>query len=194
MLAVAREKVARLGAGARRRIELIEGDMRQFSLGRRFNLVTIPYRAFLHLLTDEDQRRALACIREHLTDGGRLALNVFDPSLSVIHARLGVTAGTLQMQTRFRHPQTGRDMVLWDTFRYDPEQQVLTGDYIFDELGDDGTVLSRVYAPLTLRWVYRYEMQHLLALAGFRVEALYGDFRRGPFRYGGEQVWIARKA
>jgi SAM-dependent methyltransferase len=194
MLAVAREKVARLGPGVRRRIELIEGDMRQFSLGRRFNLVTIPYRAFLHLLTDEDQRRALACIREHLADGGRLALNVFDPSLSVIHARLGVTAGTLQMQTRFRHPQTGRDMVLWDTFRYDPEQQVLEGDYIFDELGDDGTVLSRVYAPLTLRWVYRYEMQHLLELAGFRVEALYGDFRRGPFRYGGEQVWVARKA
>ncbi len=27
----------------------------------------------------------------------------------------------------------------------------------------------------------------------FRVEALYGDFQRGPFRYGGEQVWVARR-
>ena len=25
------------------------------------------------------------------------------------------------------------------------------------------------------------------------IEALYGDFRRGLFRYGGEQIWVARK-
>ena len=193
MLDVAREKLARLAPAVQGRVELVPGDMRQFSLGRRFSLVTIPYRAFLHLLTDEDQRRALQCIREHLIDGGHLALNVFDPNLSMIHTRLGVTAGTLHLQKRFRHPRTGHDMVLWDTFRYDPERQVLTGEFLFEELHDDGSVRARFYAPLTLRWVYRYEMQHLLELAGFRVEALYGDFRRGPFRYGGEQIWIARK-
>ncbi len=194
MLAVAREKLAPLAPAVQGRVELVEGDMRQLSLGRHFSLVSIPFRAFLHLLTDEDQRRALQCIRGHLIDGGRLALNVFDPDLSMIHARLGFTAGTLQLQKRFRHPRTGHDVVLWDTFRYDLERQVLTGDYVFEELGDDGSVRARLYAPLMLRWVYRYEMQHLLELAGFRVEALYGDFRRGPFRYGGEQIWIARKA
>jgi len=35
-------------------------------------------------------------------------------------------------------------------------------------------------------------MEHLLALAGFRVEALFGDFERGPLVAGGEQVWVAR--
>jgi hypothetical protein len=37
-------------------------------------------------------------------------------------------------------------------------------------------------------------MQYLLYLCGYRVIALYGDFDRGIFRYGGEQIWIARKA
>jgi SAM-dependent methyltransferase len=193
MLAIARRKVAGLEPRVQQRIDLIEGDMRSFSLGRRFSLVAIPFRAFLHLLSVDDQRRALACIRDHLVAGGRLALNVFDPDLSIIGARLGVRAGTLQLQKRFRHPRTGRDVVLWDTFSYDPERQVLTGEFLFEELADDGSAVSRLYAPLTLRWVHRYEMQHLLELAGFRVEALYGDFSRGPFRYGGEQVWIARK-
>ena len=44
-----------------------------------------------------------------------------------------------------------------------------------------------------IRYVYRQEMQYLLELCGFRVEALYRDFARGPFRHGGEQVWVARK-
>lgn len=38
------------------------------------------------------------------------------------------------------------------------------------------------------------EMRHLLELSGYKVEALYGDFQRGPFRHGGEQVWVTRKA
>ena len=54
-------------------------------------------------------------------------------------------------------------------------------------------MISKTYAPLTLRYVYRYEMQHLLELCGYKIEALYGDFRRGLFRYGGEQIWIARR-
>ena len=37
-------------------------------------------------------------------------------------------------------------------------------------------------------------MEHLLELSGFVVEALYGGFDRGPFRHGGEQVWVARRA
>ena len=193
MLAVARRKVAELDRETQKRIELVEADMRRLSLGRAFALVAIPYRAFLHLLTTDDQLEALARIREHLVDGGRLALNVFDPDLSMIASRVGAEGGRLHRRMTFTHPRTGREVVLWDTFHYDPARQVLEGAFVFEELDRDGAVLARHHAPLTLRWVYRYEMQHLLELAGFAVEALYGDFRRGPFRYGGEQVWIARK-
>jgi hypothetical protein len=66
-------------------------------------------------------------------------------------------------------------------------------DWVFEELNRDGKVVSKTYIPLTLRYVFRYEMQYLLELCGYEIEALYGDFRRGPFRYGGEQIWIARR-
>ena len=35
-------------------------------------------------------------------------------------------------------------------------------------------------------------IERLLALSAFRIEALFGDFKRGPFVAGGEQVWLAR--
>ncbi len=57
----------------------------------------------------------------------------------------------------------------------------------------DGRVVDKIYSPLTLRYVYRYEMRYLLELCGYKVEALYGDFQRGPYHHGGEQIWVARK-
>lgn len=81
MLEIARRKIAGLPKATGQLLRIVEGDMRTFSLERRFPLAIIPYRAFLHMMTADDQRRALTRIREHLTDGGRLVFNVFDPSI-----------------------------------------------------------------------------------------------------------------
>ena len=193
MLSILRQKLVKYSADTQRRVELVAGDMRNFSLGRRFKLITIPYRAFLHLLTPKDQRQALTCIREHLTDDGHLVFNVFDPSLEIIAAHLGPLGSALKKDSEFIHPDTGHRVVVWDTRQYDPERQVLEQYFIFEELDDEGKVVAKTYSSLTLRYVYRYGMRYLLELCGYKVEVLYGDFRRGPFRYGGEQVWVARR-
>jgi hypothetical protein len=63
-----------------------------------------------------------------------------------------------------------------------------------EERDDTGAVVSRVYRRVKLRYVFRYEMEHLLALTGFEVEALYGGFDRCPFGdASSEMVWLARK-
>ena len=191
MLGVLRGKLAKLPPEVQRRVELARADMRDFALGRHFPLVTIPYRSFLHLLTVDDQRRALACIRRHVVTDGRLVLNVWDVDIPFLAERL--SAGDVARRTwSFTSPDTGRLTVGWETFRYDPTRQILDGDFRFDEYDDDGTVVAQRTAPLTLRWVHRFEMQHLLEGAGFEIEALYGDFEGGAFHHGAEQVWIAR--
>src|SRR5215813_3010642 len=45
MLALLQRKLAQYTPETRSRVELVAGDMRNFSLGRRFTLITIPYRA-----------------------------------------------------------------------------------------------------------------------------------------------------
>lgn len=93
----------------------------------------------------------------------------------------------------FTPAESGHRFVVWDTRQYDLERQVIEQYFIFEEVSEHGQVISKTYSPLTLRYVFRYEMQHWLALCGFEVEARYGDFERGPFRPGGEQVWVARR-
>jgi hypothetical protein len=49
-------------------------------------------------------------------------------------------------------------------------------------------------ASVSLWWATRSEWEGLVDVSGLEVEALHGDFERGPFtEKSGEFVWIARK-
>jgi len=193
MLEVARQKLSALDPQVQERVELVLGDMRDFSFEERFKLIIIPYRAFLYMYTPEDQRQALTCIREHLAEGGRLIFNIFDPRLDIIASRFGSLGSALTMEQEFIHPVNGNRVVVWDTRQYDPEKQMLEQYFIFEEIDAEGVVVSKRYVPLSLRYIYRYEMQHLLELCGYQIDALYGDFDRSAFHHGGEQIWVVRK-
>ena len=193
MLKIAREKISDLGQDALNRIELVQGDMRSLMLERKFNLVMIPYRAFLHLLTPDDQKQALWRIRDHLVDGGRLVMNNSDPRLESLVRQLDQPEPPLRLHADIVRPDNGNRVVVWNSVKFDPATQIHSEDRIFEEIDGCGRVLSKTYTTLIYRHIYRYEMEHLLELCGFEVEALYGDFQRGQFRYGSEQVWIARK-
>ena len=191
MLSIAREKLAASRPDVQRRAKLVQGDMRDFELAQSFALVTIPYRAFLHNLSAEDQLRTLGRARQHLSGDGRLILNVFDPSVKLLAD--GRWTMPADRHREFRHPRTGNRITIREDFRYDLEGQRVEGAFVYDEVDATGRVLATTHSPLTLRYVFRYEMEHLLARAGFAVEALFGDFQRAAFRAGGEQVWIARR-
>ena len=61
MLGRLRQKAATLPAEAQSRVTVHHGDMRSFALDEQFALVIIPFRAFLHNLTRDDQ---LATLRQ----------------------------------------------------------------------------------------------------------------------------------
>src|SRR3954453_3817538 len=86
---------AKLGSrpeGVRERVHVVQGDMRTFSLDAHFALILIPYRPFLHNVTEADQLACLRQVRRHLRRGGTLALNVFHPSLEFMAKNSGPLA------------------------------------------------------------------------------------------------------
>ncbi len=193
MLAQAYRKIEKLPQDVRDRIEIIEGDMRTFSLDRKFDMIMIPYRAFLHLMTPEDQKAALLRIHEHLSDGGRLVFNIFDPRMEIIATHSGALGQAVKMLSKFQIPDTDHTMIVWDTRQYHPQEQTIEQYFIIEELDGGGVMVNRHCELLTLRYAFRWEMHYLLELCGFKIDALYGDFQRGLFRYGNEQIWVASK-
>jgi SAM-dependent methyltransferase len=66
---------------------------------------------------------------------------------------------------------------------------------IIAALRASGEIISHPYRNLRMRYVFRYEMEHLLTSAGFHVDALYGWFDRRPYDDdSAEMVWLATKA
>jgi SAM-dependent methyltransferase len=187
---------AMLTEGARRaaqqgvadRITWIHGDMRTFVADPRVSLAMIPFRSFLHLTTSEDQVAALEAIRRSLIPGGRLILNIFVPDPRHIAANDSVR----RLQADFVD-ERGRRCEVWAISSYGGAEQTLTVRAIL-EVYESGRPVDLVETELHLRMIYRYEMEHLLARAGFEVEALYGWFDRRPFGpLSEEMIWIARK-
>lgn len=192
MLAVARRKIEKEPPEVRERIQLLEGDMRDFSLDRKFKLVIIAYSSFLHMITPVEQKKALHCIRENLEDGGRLVISTFDPRIDIIAAHLGPAGTSPRRVADFVREDNGHQVIVWDSRTYEPGDQTARQYRIFEELDEAGQVIQRSYNSITLRWNYRWEMQHLFELCGYGVEALYSDFKRSPYTYGQSQVWVVR--
>jgi ubiquinone/menaquinone biosynthesis C-methylase UbiE len=198
LLPIARDGVACVGVDASRdmldvfrakqpppSLELVHATMETFDLGRRrFRLITVPFRAFSHLLDVPAQLAALANIRRHLAPGGRLALDVFDPRLDRIALRE-------EPEALAARASTPRGLVQrFDRVTRDPARQVLTlrVRFVADAPEDCGE------GELQLRWFYRYELEHLLARAGFKIEQVYGGFDHRPWSPGGETIVIAKRA
>lgn len=195
MLARARRKVASLPDEIRQRITIDEGDMRTFRLDQSFALITVPFRAFLHLMQVSDQMIALRNIYRHLRPGGHLVLNFFDPSLEYIVAHSGPIGGALHATGEsFVDPRTGRMLVEWATIQYTQHLQRIDQYFIYDEIDARGRVIGRHYRSLQMRYCFRWEFEHLLHRCGFEVAALYGTFNRQPVtRAGQELIWVARR-
>lgn len=192
MLRLARRNLKAAQAESQQRVELVRGDMREFSLGRQFSLIIAPYRTFQHLLSPVDQRGALRCIREHLEPGGLFVFNVFDP-LRDLADRAWSDDRELRKDLEFEDPKTGEVVEVWYRRDYDLVHQLLQQELIFRRLAEGGGEVSSVPTRLVLRYAGRFEMEHLLEAENLRVRTLYGGFRGEPYAGYGEQVWTVER-
>lgn len=79
MLSIFRQKLKQEQEEVSSRISIIESDMTNFSLDKKFNCILIPFHSF-QALTDTSQiSQALKTIFHHLTDEGVFILNLFRP-------------------------------------------------------------------------------------------------------------------
>ncbi len=191
MLAVCRQRVAAEPAEVRARIELVEGDMRTFELGRRFALATIPFRPFQHLLTVADQLACLNAIRRHLLPGGKLILDLFNPSLDALATQ--PTGEIIGSEPEFTMPDGRRTIRHHVITARDRFNQINDVELLHDTKFPDGREERLVHA-FRMRYLFRFEAEHLLVRAGFAVEQLFAGYDRSPYgsQYPGDLIFLAR--
>jgi SAM-dependent methyltransferase len=145
-------------------LDLRLGDMRDLELDDPAALVYSPFRSLLHLPTWADKRRVFERVAASLRPGGRFVWNAFVFDPAI--------ATRVEGHDDKPIPHT--------------VTQVPHESRVDIELDSGGRI--------SLWWATKNEWLGLIDVAGLEVEALYGDFERGPFTEDSREfVWVARK-
>ncbi|HVT40958.1 MAG TPA: class I SAM-dependent methyltransferase [Gemmatimonadaceae bacterium] len=193
MLAVCLKRLEAEPEAVQSRTDLVDANMREFSLRRTFRLATMPFRPFQHLITTADQLACLASIRRHLADDGLLIFDVFNPSLdALVNRPLGQE---LDVEPEFSLPDGRRVVRRHKTVSEDRANQVNHHELVYYITHPHGRQERLVHA-FALRYIFRFEIEHLLVRAGFAVEHIYAGFHKSAYgsAYPGELILVARKA
>ncbi|MHA1904045.1 MAG: class I SAM-dependent DNA methyltransferase [Candidatus Thorarchaeota archaeon] len=167
MLSEAYRKLSRIDDEVAGKIHLIAGDMRNFSLGKKFRLVIIPA-SFGHALTTEEQLSTLRCIREHLDDEGLFILDLF-------------SGGAQPDYASFEEPPVklskGRSVSRSGVMKTNPVDQIIELDLTFT-VRDETTnkILEEMKLKSGFAIIHNHEVELLLKISGFEISEEFGDF------------------
>ncbi|GAB3923782.1 hypothetical protein GCM10029976_014510 [Kribbella albertanoniae] len=169
MLAEAQRKADERGV----KVQWVLGDMREFDLGRTFDLVFIAANSLLHLQKAEDLVACFRSVRKHLAPGARLIFDVFNPSVRM----LAQADGVRRRRDALSFVDPDRGVVHVDVAEtYDAAAQVTRGRWYFST--DSEADFS--VAPLEMRNIFPQELPLLLTLGGLRIVERFGDWSRAP--------------
>jgi len=189
LLDVARGKLD--GAPLPGRVTLVEGDMEQVNLPEQhFSCAFCVSNTLMHCSSQAAQLAVLRNAYCHLRPGGALLLDLFNPDV----ARLVAVNGLNELADTWEDEGSGAQVFKWSVRTLDWAEQLQDTLFIYEEIFPDGRV-QRTPCPFSLRFLWRGEGELMLAAAGFRVDAVWGDFDCTPYSSASERlIFLARKA
>lgn len=173
-------------------VRWVQGDIREALLGQSYGLAICAFNSLLCLLSIDDAVTFLRNVREHLVPGGLLGIEVsaFSPD------ELSDPPGGPVLRHDFTREQPdGGRLERFSVSRYDPASQLLYMRLFYELYGEQGALENKRAHDLTIRVVGRGELELMLKLAGFEVEAVYGGFEGELFDAGSDHlIVLARPA
>ena len=175
LLGATREQVAGEGPEVRARIDLLASDMGDFELSTRFEVALSPLKSCLHLESDQDYRRALERLHDHIEPGGELLLDAFHPHAAVL---AGFDGRWRKVYERLR-PSSGERVVRSQRLEHDACARTFTSRHRWRILRPDGRERVRSL-DLLQHYLDPAALTRLLESAGFAIEKRSGGYRSEP--------------
>ena len=183
MLTVAHQKLESTPLEVSSLIEIVEGNMNDFSLDRKYSLIIIPG-SFGHALTTEEQLSTLSCIHNHLSDDGVFILDLYP-------------GGAMDEHSMFTdHPATlldGRTVTRSGIINIDFTTQSFRIALTFQIDNPDGkTETIQVVSDAAV--IFNREANLLIHVAGFELLEEFGGFDERPYTQDcGRRILVLKK-
>jgi SAM-dependent methyltransferase len=188
MLKRAVENATRLKSSARFRL----GDMANFDLKKKFGFIYVAFGGFHHLETVEDQLQCLRCVNNHLSDSGLLVIHIKNPA---VHLLVDIDCEPNKRRKLLAIDEASGSRVVSESIRQkvNPHMQWVTETWEHTRYDNDGRVTSVESSEFRLRWIYRFEMEHLLVRSGFKPIECLSDFVGNRVKDEVQHIWIVKR-
>jgi len=163
------------------KIRTICADMRNFKTPEKFDATIITFRTFQHMYTVKDQLQSLTNIKKHLKANGVLIFDVYNPNFKFI------LEGNWQWKKddEMNLPGVKQKVLVEFRNRYDMAEQMMYQDFRFNYPNGKKEIF-----PIQMRFFFRFEIEHLLKIVGFKIKNLYGNFQKEKFKNNSsEMIW-----
>jgi SAM-dependent methyltransferase len=163
-------------------VTFVEGDMAEFSLPDRFDLIVIGYNNLSYLISLEQRIACLSAVRRHLANGGRVAIDLQMPNLALLAEAQTAVFPVVRQELEWRDPAPGvnRFVSFFKTTSYDAATQTEETTHYWEIYHADGRHQSLI-KDLTWHQYFSCELRALLKSCGLAPVAEFGDYDRTPF-------------
>ncbi|HVP36512.1 MAG TPA: class I SAM-dependent methyltransferase [Terriglobales bacterium] len=188
MLGKAWEKLRKEPEEVKKRVTLLQGDMRNFHLKKEFNFIFVPFNSFLVLLSPEEQNSCLRSAHNHLSSEGRLVISMFKADLSRAEGVLRSEGDVLE-----DYPQPGDTTEIFSYQFFDKPKQLIKVRIFVDSTRVSGE-LFRKTIDLKMRYFFEDEFERILATNGFETVEVFGNYDKTQFKEDSPfMIFVARK-
>jgi SAM-dependent methyltransferase len=183
-------KMVKRGKEKSESVGWIVGDLRSVDPGRRYGLALCAFNSFLCLRSVDDALAFLRNAHEHLVPGGLLGVEIsaFSPE------ELVDPPGGPALRHDFTSVLPDGRLERFSVSHYDAATQLMQMRLFYERYDASGRLENRRSHDLTIRVVGLSELDLMLQLTGFEVEAVYGGFEGEPFTSTSDHlIVLARK-
>jgi hypothetical protein len=185
MLSVCQEKLQKAGIPAARAC-VEAGDITNFNLGQRFDLIIAPFRVLQNLETDEEVTGLFQGISRHLAPQGTCVLNVFKPYKDAEGLRREWCSDRENFS--WEMPFEGGTVTCHDHRpRMDRDKLILYPELIYRRYQGDRLVDEAVL-KIVMRCYYPEGFEQLIVDHGFTIVDHWGGYSGEAYGEGSELV------
>ena len=154
------------------KVRISKCDMTDFSLGKKFDLIILPFNTISHLYSLEQLKGMLSCVREHMRQNSLFIIDCFNPNMIFL-----ATHSERVLCNEFVMSETGEQVSVYETNTYFSDKQV---NYI-KRIYVNHTQKTELELDLPMRMYYPQELDALLQLNGFSIAKKYGNYFESAF-------------
>jgi len=157
----------------KKRVHLVQADFTAFNLEKRFDLILLPCNT-LSTLTASSQRKALACVRQHLSKDGIFVVSLPNPALLADLPE----KGELTLEGTFAHPQSGEPVQVSSDWECGGKTVIFYWHY--DHLMANGRVARSTVSTKHYRQSLP-EIEDIFHQVGLTIINKYGNYDKTPY-------------